>query len=67
MIYYVVLVDGVPMDVTTILAKAVQSQGELTTAHRDATIVPCTPIPSDEFDHEEPTEPMFAPDYRPEV
>ena len=54
MIYYVVLLDGVPRDVTTIWGKAVQSQKELTTTRGDATIVPCVPM-GEEFEDEEPT------------
>lgn len=59
--YYVVLLNGIPMDVTTIPAKAVQSQKELSVPGKDATIVPCIPLEwkqlEMDFMDEEPTEP----------
>lgn len=55
--YYIVLVNGVPMDVTTIWSRAVKSQQELSTSTKDAIILPCVPA-QEEFDFmsEGPTE-----------
>jgi len=56
MTYYVVLLDGVPMDVTTVWSRAVKSKEELTVPGRDAIILPCEPRAGD-FEEEEDTEP----------
>lgn len=62
-IYYVVILDGVPRDVTTIFSRAVTTAKELSTATKEASIVPCIPRHEPvqmelDFSSEEPTEPM---------
>lgn len=61
-IYYVILVDGTPEQVTTIWARAKQAADELTTKNREAKIIPCAEavppgVEREEFESEEPTEP----------
>lgn len=53
--YYVVLLDGVPVDVTTYWARAVKSKEELTVPGKDAIILPCVPR-EDDFESEELTD-----------
>lgn len=55
--YYIVLLNGVPVDVSTIFAKAQQSQKELSVPGKDAIILPCVPIQREfDFAQEEPTD-----------
>ena len=56
MTYYVVLLDGVPLDVTTIWSRAVKSKEELTVPGKDAIILPCEPRDED-FNEESDTTP----------
>lgn len=63
--YYIVLLNGVPLDVTTIYAKAQQSQKELSVPGKDAIILPCVPIQREfDFSDEGPTqEALDEPDF----
>jgi hypothetical protein len=54
-IYYVILVNGVPEQVTTHFQRAQQAANELTSRYREARIVMCREV--SEFETEEPTEP----------
>jgi hypothetical protein len=58
MTYYVVVVDGVPLDVSQNYAKALQSMRELETKNRVAVVIPCIPMP-EPFDSEVPTDPQM--------
>ncbi len=58
-IYYVILVNGIPEQVTADFSRAKQAERELTSRHREARIVPCrecVPEALNEFESEEPTE-----------
>lgn len=57
MTYYVVLLDGVPLDVTTVWSRAVKSKEELTVPGKDAIILPCEPRAVGDFEEEQDTEP----------
>jgi hypothetical protein len=61
--YYVILVNGVPMEVTQDLGRAKKSQAELTSATREATIVPVTPIPPELSWEDEETSPQLSLDF----
>lgn len=43
--YYVVIVNGAPEAVSADYHRAAKMQRELASANREATIVPCAPIP----------------------
>lgn len=63
--YYVLLVNGVPEQVTTYWAMAKQAAQQLESANREVRIVPCVGVlpqeaVPEEID-EEPTEPMNGP------
>ena len=53
MTYYVVLVNGVPMEVTQHFWRAEKAQKELSSATREATIIPVEPKDSGYLDAEE--------------
>lgn len=64
--YYIVLLNGIPVDVTTIWSNAQVSQKQLSVRGKDAIILPCTPLEwkspdqleltLEPFDSEVPTE-----------
>lgn len=57
-VYYVVMLGGVPVDVTSVHSRALTSVRELSTSREEAIIVPCIPtedVELDEFIDEEPT------------
>lgn len=56
MTYYVVLLDGVPLDVTTVWSRAVKSKEELTVPGKDAIILPCEPREVGDFEEEQDTD-----------
>lgn len=53
-IYYVILVDGVPQAVTSLYDRAQMYSRELSTASREAVVIPTREIAED-FDDEVPT------------
>lgn len=59
--YYIVLLNGVPVDVTTLWSRASKIRDELSVKGKDAIILPCVPVQTEldlgEFSSEEPTEP----------
>lgn len=61
--YYVILVNGVPEQVTTYWAMAKQAAAQLESKSREVRIVPCVSVPEavPEFIDEEPTEPVVGP------
>lgn len=56
MIYYVVLVSGIPEAVTTLLSRAQAYRRELESKNRPAIIVPCAPLESLSEEGKEPDE-----------
>ncbi len=55
--YYVIVVNGVPEQVTTLWSAAKAAADQLTSRHREARIVPCVPCPQEDFVDEADTEP----------